>query len=118
MFKNIKEKLCKELQEIDKQLESKDITMDDVRKLEAITHTLKSLTAWEEMGGGMEDQQGMSGSYDGGMSSRRGRGMNGRYVSREAPQPDPMGGEFGYPFPNGQQYPNSGYSGRYYPPRW
>lgn len=58
------------------------------------------------------------GNGNDGMSSRRGRAANGRYVSREMPQPDPAGGEFGYPFPNGQQYPNSGYSGRYYPPRW
>jgi hypothetical protein len=48
-------------------------------------------------------------SYDGGTSYRRGRDSMGRYTSRME-QPDPMGGEYGYPFPRN--------SGTYYGPRW
>lgn len=68
-----------------------------------ITTTKKSQATWEAMEG---QSYGMS--YDG-SSYRRGRDSMGRYTSRME-QPDPMGGEFGYPFPQN--------SGRSYGPRW
>lgn len=105
---NIEKALCKELEQLDQKVAGGNMTMDDLHKIDVITHALKSLATYDAMS--EEWEGGMSG-YDG-QSSRRGRSMTtGRYISRDPRQPDPMGGEFGYPFPDG-------YSGRYYPPRW
>lgn len=106
MYDNIKKQLCKELDKMDKRLEEGgELSMDDLRKYDLIMHAMKSGATWEAM-------EGQSYAYDG-ASYRRGRDSMGRYTSRaDQPQPDPMGGEFGYPFP-----PSYGPSyGRY--PRW
>jgi hypothetical protein len=105
MYDNIKKTLCKELEQMDKDMENNSKMSDnDLRRYDMIMHALKSGSTWEAMEG---QSYGMS--YDGGASYRRGRDSMGRYTSRME-QPDPMGGEYGYPFPMN--------SGRYGGPRW
>jgi hypothetical protein len=107
MYDNIKKALCKELEQMDKDMENNSKMSDgDLRRYDTIMHALKSEATWEAM----EGQSYGNMSYDGGASYRRGRDSMGRYTSRME-QPDPQGGEFGYPFP--QSY---GPGGRY--PRW
>ena len=104
MYENIRKALCKELEQMDKDMENNSKMSDgDLRRYDMIMHALKSQATWEAM----EGQSGAM-SYDGGNSYRRGRDSMGRYTSRME-QPDPMGGEFGYPFPQSYGYRN---------PRW
>ena len=101
MYENIKKALCKELEQMDKDMENNSKMSDnDLRRYDMIMHALKSGSTWEAM-------EGQSYAYE--TSYRRGRDSMGRYTSRME-QPDPMGGEFGYPFPQN--------SGRYYGPRY
>lgn len=96
------EKLYRELDILKKKYEQNpgaELAIQDVDKLDKIYHALKCMETFYSM-------KGYSDGYpDDGMSGRRGRAMNGRYVSRgEGPDYDGYSGHYA-PTP-------------YYEPRW
>lgn len=71
----VKEKLCKEKDAIaDKLMSGQEMSIQDLEKLDKIYHTLKNLCKYLEMSGEYE--------YEDGVSGARGRGPDGRYISR------------------------------------
>lgn len=74
----IKEKLCKEKDLIAEKLQNgQEMTIQDLEKLDKIYHTLKNLCKYMEYEEdlGYDEQRGFSGA--------RGRGSDGRYMSRD-----------------------------------
>lgn len=92
-YENIDKKLNKELQKIDKKLESDaDMSAQDIELVDCVFHALKSAETYYAMAEGGE--MGFSGGYGGnsgnsyggygsGNSYARGRDSRGRYASRE-----------------------------------
>lgn len=75
-FKNLKRVAIEELEKLDSQYANKnEFTEKDAETYRCLMHGLKSQLTAEAM---MEAKE-----YEGGMSGYRGRGMNGRYVSRD-----------------------------------
>lgn len=81
----IEKRLCKEVMTIAETIQKNDnISIQDVEKLDKIYHTLKSKETYEAMVAARDYEEEMDG-----MSGRRGRAANGRYVSRTgAPHSD------------------------------
>jgi len=95
----LEQKMCKELDVLEqKYQQGQEMSIQDLEKIDKLYHALKSMATYNAMKEAEEySEEGFSG--------RRGRAMNGRYVSRDM---DPrMSG--GY---------DDGYSGHYpmYPP--
>lgn len=79
MFENLEKCMHKELEVFDQKIKSgTEISTADLEKIDKLTHALKSLATYTAMKEAEEE-----GYSEGGMSGRRGRGMNGRYVSRD-----------------------------------
>lgn len=99
----LEQKMCKELEQLEAKYATnlgQPMSEKDLDTIDKLYHALKSLATYKAMKEAEEyDEEGMSG--------RRGRAMNGRYVSR-----DPGYSMYG----NGY---DDGYSGHYpmYPPR-
>lgn len=77
-FEFLEKKMCMELETIEQKLQSgTEMTDKDLERADKLAHAMKSLATYKAMKEAEEE-------YDeGGMSGYRGRGRNGRYVSRE-----------------------------------
>lgn len=90
-FEALEKQMCHELEAIEQKLKAgTEMSVQDLDKVDKLAHAMKSLATYKAM------KEAEDWGEDGGMSGRRGRGMNGRYVSRDY---------------------EPGYSG-YYPPMW
>lgn len=78
-FEALEKSLCMELEAIEQKLKGgTEMSTADLDKVDKLAHAMKSLATYKAM---VEAEEGYS--EENGMSGRRGRGMNGRYVSRE-----------------------------------
>lgn len=78
-FEMLEKEMCKELEAIEQKLKAgTEMSTADLEKIDKLTHAMKSLKTYMAM---LEAEEGYS--EDSGMSGRRGRAMNGRYVSRD-----------------------------------
>ena len=107
----LEQKLCKEIELIENKYQNNagEMAIQDVEKLDKLYHTLKSMATYNAMKEAEEYGEG-------GMSGRRGRGSDGRYVSRDSGESYSDGYERGYSEAmnhSGHRYPMG-----YYPPRW
>jgi hypothetical protein len=105
----LEQKLCKEIELIESKYMNNagEMSVQDVEKLDKIYHTLKSMATYNAM----KEAEG----YDEGMSGRRGRGADGRYVSRDSGASYNEGYERGY----SEAMNHSGhYPMMHYPTRW
>ncbi len=85
-FESLEKSMCKELEAIEHKLQGgTEMSTADLEKIDKLAHAMKSLATYKAMKEAEEWDEGN-------MSGRRGRGMNGRYVSRD---PGPWYG--GYP---------------------
>lgn len=87
----LEQKLCREVELIESKYQqnpSAEMAIQDVEKLDKIYHTLKSMTTYHAMKEAEE--------YEGGQSGRRGRGADGRYVSRDPGESYTEGYDRGY----------------------
>lgn len=122
----LERKLCKEIEIIESKYMNgaAEMTVQDIEKLDKIYHTLKSMATYNAMKEAEEyEQEGVSGArmtYSG----RRGRGADGRYVSRDTGESYADGYSRGYSEAMNQMQGggNGGSSGHYPPmnyyPRW
>lgn len=75
-FEVFEEALCKELDNIKKKiLSGGELTDQELERMDKIAHTMKSFLSYEVMKASVDQEEGMSG--------RRGRGPDGRYVSMD-----------------------------------
>lgn len=92
-FESLEKTMCKELEAIEQKIKGgAEMSETDLKRVDMLAHAMKSLATYKAMKEAEEYE------YDDGMSGRRGRGMNGRYMSRD----------YG---PRSYDYPP-------YPPRW
>lgn len=123
----LEQKMCKEVEMIEAkyaQNPSAEMSMQDLEKLNKLYHTLKSQATWTAMKDAedyMEEKD--YGNNQNGMSGRRGRAANGRYVSRESANSYADGYTQGYSEAMNQMNGNSGhypmpYSDQRIPRRW
>jgi hypothetical protein len=90
-FEALEKSMCKELEAIEQKVKGGvDMNDTELKRVDTLAHALKSLLTYKAMKEAEE--------YEGGMSGRRGRGMDGRYVSRD--------------------YGPRSYDYQPYPPRW
>lgn len=81
-FKNLKRVAINELKKLDASYANKDeFSEADSKKYDCLMHGLKCQLSSETM---LESEEEYMDEYAGGMSGRRGRAANGRFVSREA----------------------------------
>ena len=122
-FDIIMKQLCKETIEIAERIKQNNtMSVQDLEKIDKIYHAKKSMLTADAMEEAKEYEgveNGMSGTrmtYSG----RRGRGSDGRYVSRDAGESYADGYDRGYSEAmNRAQGGNSGhYPAPYYPGRW
>jgi len=74
-YEALEKAMCKELEAIEQKLKNgTEMSVQDLDRVDKLTHAMKSLATYKAMKEAEE--------YEGGMSGRRGRGMNGRFVSR------------------------------------
>lgn len=75
-FEMLEKAMCKELDAIERKLEGgQEMSIQDLEKADKLAHAMKSLITYKAMKEAEEyESEGMSG--------RRGRGMDGRYISR------------------------------------
>lgn len=99
-YKNLKRVACEELEAMDKKYEDKhEFTKEDAELYKTLMKAKYYQTVTEEMEEGKERQEEMYGE-----SFARGRGANGRYISRDG-------------MPEDYYMSREGYSG-HYPPHW
>lgn len=92
-FESLEKTMCQELEAIEQKIKGgAEMSETDLKRVDMLAHAMKSLATYKAMKEAEEYE------YDDGMSGRRGRGMNGRYMSRD----------YG---PRSYDYPP-------YPPRW
>ena len=102
-----KKHLCKEIATLEEQVvKNQNMSVQELEKLDKLWHLKKSILGSEAMEESEEyEQEGLSG--------RRGRGMNGRYVSRDGGASYAEGYSRGYNEALNQQqsghYPERGY---------
>ena len=106
-FEGLEKAMCKELEALEIKVKGSDMSMADLEKIDKLAHAMKSLAAYRTMKESEEyEQEGFS--SEGGNSGYRGRGANGRYVSRDGGYAD--GYRQGYSHAMSQQqsghYPN------------
>lgn len=76
-YEGLEKAMCKELETIERRIASgAEMTLQDLEKVDKLAHALKSLATYNAMKDAEEYEMD-------GMSGRRGRAMNGRYVSRD-----------------------------------
>lgn len=111
-YEIIMKQLCKETVQIAEQIQRNNaMSVQDLEKIDKIYHAKKSMLTADAM----EEAKEYEG--EGGMSGRRGRGADGRYVSRDHGESYSEGYDRGY-----SEAMNRGNSGHYpmpyYPGRW
>lgn len=75
-FEVLEKSMCKELENIERKLEGgQEMSIQDLDKADKLVHAMKSLATYKAMKEAEEYEQD-------GFSGRRGRGADGRYVSR------------------------------------
>ena len=78
MFENLEKCMQKELEVFEQKMKSgTEMSTADLEKIDKLAHALKSLATYTAMKEAEEEYS------EGGMSGRRGRAANGRYVSRD-----------------------------------
>lgn len=78
-FEIIKKQLCKEAEQIAEQIQKNNtMSIQDLEKLDKIFHLKKNMLKSYEM----ENEEDISNQNGNGLSGYRGRGSNGRFVSR------------------------------------
>lgn len=78
-FEALEKTLCQELEAIDQKLKSgTEMTTNDLEKVDKLTHAMKSLATYKAMRDAEEEWN------EDGMSGRRSRAANGRYISRDS----------------------------------
>ena len=83
-FEALEKSMCKELEAIEQKMKSgTEMSVADLDKVDKLTHAMKSLATYKAMKEAEEYEGGYSSEGDGGISGRRGRAMNGRFVSRD-----------------------------------
>lgn len=76
-FEALEKAMCKELETLEQKMKgSAEMSVQDLEKVDKLAHALKSLATWKAMKEAEEYEQD-------GYSGRRGRAMNGQYVSRD-----------------------------------
>lgn len=76
-FEMLEKKMCMELEAIEQKLQGgAEMSETDLKRADMLAHAMKSLATYKAMKEAEE--------YDGDVSGRRGRGMNGRFISRDA----------------------------------
>lgn len=120
-YEIIMKQLCTETVQIAEQIKKNgSMSVQDLEKIDKIYHAKKSMLTAEAMEEANDYEGGMSGTrmtYSG----RRGRGSDGRYVSRDAGENYAEGYDRGYSeaMSRMQNSNNSGhYPMPYYPTRW
>lgn len=86
MYQHLESKLCKELQDLEEKYRSgAEMSEGDLRRIDLLVHSLKSLATYRAMkeAQGYEDNNYMGGNSYMNNSYARGRGMDGRYISRD-----------------------------------
>lgn len=112
-FEALEKEMCKELEAIEQKLKGgTEMSLQDLEKVDKLAHAMKSLATYKAM---KEAEEGYS---EDGMSGRRGRGMNGRYVSRDGGSSYEEGYSQGYSEAMNQSgrfpmYPGQPWRGRY-----
>jgi len=107
-FEALEKSMCKEMMAIEQKMKNgTEMSETDLKRVDMLAHALKSLATYTAMKEAEEEYSEDEGS----MSGRRGRAMNGRFVSRDQ---GPMSYDDGYsghyphmPYP---PYPMSGYN--------
>jgi len=113
-FEALEKAMCKELETLEKKMNgSAEMSIQDLDKIDKLVHAMKSLVTYKAMKEAEEDY----GEEDG-MSGRRGRGMNGRYVSRDGGSSYADGYSQGYSEAMNQMVGNSGHYPMMYPPKY
>jgi len=75
-FEALEKQMCKELEAIEHKLQGgTEMSETDLKQIDMLAHAMKSLATYTAMKEAEETGYGMS--------ERRGRGMDGRYVSRD-----------------------------------
>ena len=75
-YEGLEKAMCEELEALERKMHGGgDMTIQDLEKVDKLTHALKCLATYEAMKEAEEYEMD-------GMSGRRGRAANGRYVSR------------------------------------
>lgn len=78
-FEILEKKMCMELEAIEQKLQGgAEMSIQDLDKADKLAHAMKSLATYKAMKEAEEYEM-----EEGGMSGRRGRAMNVRYVSRD-----------------------------------
>ena len=96
----LEKKLKSELEAIETKLASGvEMTEKDLDRIDKLAHALKSLKCYMDMEGADEEWE------DAGMSGRRGRAANGRYISRDAGRSYSDGYSRGYAEAMSRHYP-------------
>lgn len=77
-FETLEKKMCMELESIEQKLQGGgEMTETDLKRVDMLAHALKSLATYKATKDPEEWEE------ENGMSGRRGRAANGRYVSRD-----------------------------------
>ena len=120
----LEEKMCNELELIKgkyMQDPSKEMSTQDLEKIDKLYHALKSQATWcamkeaEEYGEEGGNSYSYAGSNQNGNSGYRGRAMNGRYVSRESANSYADGYANGYSEAMNQMNNGNGGNSGHYP---
>lgn len=99
-FEMLEKKMCMELEAIEQKLQGgTEMSVQDLEKIDKLAHAMKSLATYKAM------KEAEEYGDEGEMSGRRGRGMNGRYMSRtEGPRSYDDGWSGRHPMPDYWRY--------------
>lgn len=107
-FEALEKAMCKELETLEQKLKgTAEMSVQDLEKVDKLAHAMKSLATYKAMKEAEEEY----GEGEEGFSGRRGRAMNGRYVSRDGGSSYSDGYSQGYAEAMSQM--NGGNSGHY-----
>lgn len=115
----LEQKMCKELEQLQAKYAAnpaQQMTPQDLEMIDKLYHALKSMATYTAMKEAEEYEAG-------GMSGRRGRAANGRYISRDMDHPQSYSDGYAEGYSEAMNQMNGGNSGHYpmiggYPPRW
>lgn len=107
-FEALEKAMCKELETLEQKLKgTAEMSVQDLEKVDKLAHAMKSLATYKAMKEAEEEY----GEGEEGFSGRRGRAINGRYVSRDGGSSYSDGYSQGYAEAMSQM--NGGNSGHY-----
>lgn len=97
-FEFLEKKMCEELEAIEQRLKNgAEMSETDLKRADILAHAMKSLATYKAMKDAEEYEMD-------GYSGRRGRAMNGRYVSRDSGSSYADGYSRGYSDATAQNY--------------